>query len=107
MTTKETLKIIENAVKTYGPLMQMVVCIEELAELQKELTKCIRENVHKYDLPPAGEWAVNVRYGGEKYNDFDYYYRGYYMLEVIKGGYRYTVREPYCWRKHLELDGDL
>lgn len=41
-TTKETLKIIENAVKTYDPLMQMVVTIEELAELQKELTKCIR-----------------------------------------------------------------
>ena len=42
MKTKETLKIIEDAVATYGPLMQMVVCIEELAELQKELTKCIR-----------------------------------------------------------------
>lgn len=76
-------------------------------ESKEEVLKYIRENVHKYDLPPAGEWAVNVRYGGEKYNDFDYYYRGYYMLEVIKGGYRYTVREPYCWRKHLELDGDL
>lgn len=76
-------------------------------ESKEEVLKYIRENVHKYDLPPVGEWAVNVRYGGEKYNDFDYYYRGYYMLEVIKGGYRYTVREPYCWRKHLELDGDL
>lgn len=76
-------------------------------ESKEEVLKYIRENVHKYDLPPAGEWAVNVRYGGEKYNDFDYYYRGYYMLEVIKGGYRYTVREPYCWRKHLELGGDL
>ena len=42
MTTKETLKIIDNAVKTYGPLMQMVVTIEGLSELQKELTKCIR-----------------------------------------------------------------
>lgn len=42
MTTKETLKIIENAVKTYGPIIQMVVAIEELSELQKELAKCIR-----------------------------------------------------------------
>lgn len=42
MTQKEALKISEDAVATYGPLMQMVVCIEELAELQKELTKCIR-----------------------------------------------------------------
>lgn len=42
MEAKEAGKIIENAVKTYGPLMQMVVTIEELSELQKELTKCIR-----------------------------------------------------------------
>lgn len=42
MKTKETLKIIEDAVATYGPLMQMVVAIEELSELQKELAKCIR-----------------------------------------------------------------
>lgn len=76
-------------------------------ESKEEVLKYIRENVHKYDLPPLWRWATNVRYGGEKYNDFDYYYHGYYMLEVIKGGYRYTVREPYCWRKHLELDGDL
>lgn len=42
MTMKEADEISENAVKTFGPLMQLVVCIEELAELQKELTKCIR-----------------------------------------------------------------
>ena len=42
MKTKETLKIIEDALATYGPLMQMVVAIEELSELQKELAKCIR-----------------------------------------------------------------
>lgn len=42
MTMQEAGEISENAVKTYGPLMQMVVTIEELSELQKELTKCIR-----------------------------------------------------------------
>lgn len=76
-------------------------------ESKEEVLKYIRENVHKYDLPPAGEWAVNVRYGGEKYNDPAYYFRGYYTLDKIKGGYRYTVREPYYLWKTRELCGDL
>lgn len=53
-------------------------------------------NVHKYDLPSAGEWGANIRYGGEKYNDPAYYFWGCYSLEEIDGGYKYTVREPYC-----------
>lgn len=64
MTTKETLKIIEDAVATYGPLMQMVVCIEELAELQKELTKCIRNgNLERQTLamnPALAEEMADV-----------------------------------------------
>lgn len=65
-------------------------------ESKEEVLKYIRENVHKSDLPPLWRWVTNVRYGGEKYNDPAYYSRGYYTLEEIKGGYRYTVREPCC-----------
>lgn len=65
-------------------------------ESKEEVLKYIRENVHEYDLPTSGEWTANVRYGGEKYNDPAYYFRGCYTLEKIEGGYRYTVREPYC-----------
>jgi len=35
-------KVLKRAVDTYGKKMQMVVCIEEMAELQKELSKAIR-----------------------------------------------------------------
>lgn len=65
-------------------------------ESKEEVLKYIRENVHKTDLPPSGEWSANVRYGGEKYNDPAYYFRGCYSLEEIEGGYKYTVKEPYC-----------
>ena len=35
-------RVLKRAVDTYGKKMQMVVCIEEMAELQKELSKAIR-----------------------------------------------------------------
>lgn len=65
-------------------------------ESKEEVLKYIRENVHKSDLPPSGEWSANVRYGGERSNDPAYYFRGCYTLEEIDGGYKYTVKEPYC-----------
>lgn len=65
-------------------------------ESEGEVLRYIRENVHKADLPPSGEWSANVRYGGERANDPAYYFRGCYSLEKIDGGYRYTVKEPYC-----------
>lgn len=65
-------------------------------ESKEEVLKYIRENVDEYDLPTCSEWETNVRYGGEKYKDLAYFFRGCYTLEKIEGGYRYTVREPYC-----------
>ena len=60
MKTKETLKIIEDAVATYGPLMQIVVAIEELSELQKELAKCIRNgDLERQTLAMNHALAVN------------------------------------------------
>ena len=35
-------EVLKRAVDTYGKKMQMVVCIEEMSELQKELSKAIR-----------------------------------------------------------------
>lgn len=65
-------------------------------ENKEEVLKFIRENVYKDDLPTSGEWSANVRYGGEHANDSAYYFRGCYSLEEIEGGYKYTVKEPYC-----------
>jgi NTP pyrophosphatase (non-canonical NTP hydrolase) len=37
-------KILEKAIKTYGSNLQVIVAIEELSELQKELCKYLRNN---------------------------------------------------------------
>lgn len=81
--------------KRYGDTFR-VWEIKTDGESEEEVLRYTRENVHKYDLPPAGEWSANVRYGAEHWNDAAYYFRGCYSLEKIDGGYRYTVREPFC-----------
>lgn len=81
--------------KRYGDYFR-VWEIKTDGESKEEVLKYIRENVHKSDLPPSGEWSANVRYGGERSNDPAYYFRGCYTLEEIDGGYKYTVKEPYC-----------
>ena len=65
-------------------------------ESKEDVLRYIRENVYKADIPTSSEWSANIRYGGERYNDPDYYFRGCYSLEKIDGGYRYTVKEPFC-----------
>ena len=81
--------------KRYGDYFR-VWEIKTDGESKEEVLKYIRENVHKSDLPPSGEWSANVRYGGERSNDPAYYFRGCYTLEEIDGGYKYAVKEPYC-----------
>lgn len=42
--TKELMEMIfQTAIDNYGPMLQTVVAIEEMAELQKELTKILRD----------------------------------------------------------------
>lgn len=81
--------------KRYGDTFR-VWEIKTNGESKEEVLKYIHENVHKAVLPPAGEWSANIRYGGERFNDPAYYFRGCYSLEEIEGGYKYTVKEPYC-----------
>lgn len=70
--------------------------IETNGESREEVLQYIRENVFETDLPPADEWAANVRFGGAKFNDAAYYFRGCYTLELTDNGYRFTVIIPYC-----------
>ncbi len=47
MTPKEMKDIVCHAVTAYGVSNQLVVAIEECAELQKELTKALRQTPDK------------------------------------------------------------
>ncbi len=42
MTQEREATILEGAIKKFGPGHQVIVAIEELSELQKELTKWLR-----------------------------------------------------------------
>ena len=42
MNTPKAERVFEKAIDTYGPELQQVVAIEELSELQKEISKMIR-----------------------------------------------------------------
>lgn len=44
---------------------------------------------------PKSEWDNNVRYGGEKFHDADYYFKGYYYIFKVSNGYKLVACEPY------------
>lgn len=46
----DDIEIMKTAIKTFGPKLQTVVAIEEMSELQKELTKFLRGNGKKKHL---------------------------------------------------------
>lgn len=80
--------------KRYGDYF-LVWEIETHGESEEEVLKFCRENLYKRDIPTSAEWHINIRYGGEKYADTGYYFAGYYTLEKIKNGYKFTVCEPF------------
>lgn len=65
-------------------------------ESKEEVLRYARENLYKRDIPPENEWRFAVRWDGEHRYDPAYYFRGYYLLTEIEGGYKFTVVEPFC-----------
>nr|DAF81553.1 MAG TPA: hypothetical protein [Caudoviricetes sp.] len=67
-------------------------------DMSKEavLEKCFAE-LYKRRLPESAEYHREIRFetGGHS-GDADYYFRGYYTLESIDNGYKFTVCEPYA-----------
>ena len=58
MNSKNTMKILRRAIEKYGELNQIIVAIEECAELQKELTKASRG---KLDAEHLAEEMADVQ----------------------------------------------
>lgn len=54
------------------------------------------DNLYKRRVPDSAEWHLNIKYGGEKSEDANYYFAGYYTLAKTDKGYKFTVCEPYC-----------
>lgn len=66
------------------------------SDMPKEavIEKCFSE-LHKTKLPEKKEWSKEIVFGARHFGDADYYFRGYYSIETIEGGFRFTVCEPY------------
>lgn len=47
---KQTENVLGEAISAFGASNQMIVCIEELSELQKELTKTLRGKINREHL---------------------------------------------------------
>ena len=53
------------------------------------------ENLHKKRVPEKAEFYQNTRCGGAKSGDMDYYFAGYYTIEAIEGGFKFTYVYPW------------
>lgn len=79
--------------KSYGDYFR-VWEIESDMPKESVIEKCFSE-LHKTKLPEKKEWSKEIVYGARHFGDADYYFRGYYTIEEIAGGYKFTVCKPY------------
>lgn len=63
---------------------------------KEEVIKWCFENLYKRIVPPSGEFHANIRYGGPKSNDPGYYFAGYYSIEEIESGFKFSICEPFA-----------
>lgn len=81
--------------KPYGDFFR-VWKIETDNKNAEEVLQYLFENVYKRKVPHEAEWRANIRFGGEKFSDAGYYFAGYYRLDQIDDGYKFTVCEPFA-----------
>lgn len=81
--------------KPYGDFFR-VWEIETDEEKDKVLEYCFT-NLYKCRVPESSEWHKNIRFGtGLKSGDANYYFAGYYSLEKVDNGFKFTVCEPFA-----------
>lgn len=81
--------------KKYGDFFR-VWEIETDMPREAVLEKCFAE-LCKTELPESAEYHREIRLGtGGHSGDASYYFRGYYTLEAVEKGYKFTVCEPYA-----------
>lgn len=80
--------------KSYGDFFRVWAVQTDLPK--NEVIEWCFQNLYKRAVPPSGEWHTNVRFGGQKFSDAGYYFSGYYSVEEIEGGFKFTVCEPFA-----------
>ena len=67
----------------------------ETDEDRETFIKAALKELAKREIPDEDEWHKNIRYGGERQHDMNYYFSGYYQVEQIPGGYIFEIVHPY------------
>lgn len=80
--------------KRYGDFFRIWTVQTDLSK--NEAIEWCLQNLYKRTIPPSEEWHLNIRYGGTRYDDAGYYFAGYYSMEEIDGGFKFTVCEPFA-----------
>jgi len=82
--------------KSYGDFFRVWEIETDCEDKEKILEYCFA-NIYKRRVPESVEWHRNVRFGtGEKSGDANYYFAGYYALEKMSTGFKFTVCEPFA-----------
>ena len=63
---------------------------------KEETVEWCFENLSKRRVPTSAEWHKNIRIDGEKSGDAGYYFAGYYAIEPIESGFKFTICEPFA-----------
>jgi len=81
--------------RSYGDFFRVWSLETEVEDKETILNYCF-ENLYKRRLPESIDYHRNIRFGGEKSGDANYYFEGYYQLDKCQTGWKFTVCEPYC-----------
>lgn len=81
--------------RSYGDFFR-VWEVETNLSKEEVLNYCFTE-LHNRRLPEKTEWLKEIHHGtGRHSDDAGYYFAGWYELEKIEGGYKFTVCEPFA-----------
>jgi hypothetical protein len=81
--------------RAYGDTFRVWEIQTDSTDEKEVLEYCFETLLRGRRVPERSEWKPNIMVGGAKFSDANYYFAGYYTLEKIPAGYKFTVCEPY------------
>jgi len=77
----------------FGDFFEVYEVITDEMDFNTVLESC-KKDLFKKDLPLYCDWHPNIMYKGAKWDDADYYFRGYCTLVHIGDNWKFTVCSP-------------
>lgn len=90
----KAIKIHSGQYRAYGDIYYEWDVETDLPE-EKILDKCLKVCGGE-GLPSKEDFRKNTKYGGERWGDANYYFRGYYEFIETENGYHFTICKPFA-----------